>query len=63
MLSQNIADMGQKYGQMESRITERLNNLELQSNKLGQRVEKLSGRQHERMPAATVEDVDDLQEA
>jgi hypothetical protein len=28
LLSRNIVDMGQKYGEMETRITERLNSLE-----------------------------------
>lgn len=44
LLSRNIVDMGQRYGEMETRITERLNSLEHQSNTLQDRVQKLNER-------------------
>lgn len=42
MLSQNIAQMGQKYGEMESRITEKLNSLEQQNEALSRRIDRQS---------------------
>lgn len=57
LLSLNIVDLGQRYGQMESRVTERLTSLELQSTTLQKRVQQLSGRQHEAQTAAQKEAV------